>query len=85
MEDNATRVRRAIAKDLRVPLDTVVDTARLGKDLHADSLDIVSLVMEIEDLLEVTVTDDQLEGLRTVADVIRMVDDAKAAAARKAA
>jgi acyl carrier protein len=85
MEDTATRVRRVIAKELCIEVDKVVDAARLTRDLHADHIDIVTIVMEVEDLLEVTVTDDAMEALRTVSDVIAMVDDAMAAAARKAA
>jgi acyl carrier protein len=85
MEDIATRVRRAIAKELHVDVEKVVDAARLKRDLAADHIDVVTIVMEIEDLLEVTVTDDQLERLATVADFITMVHDAKAVAARKAA
>jgi acyl carrier protein len=74
MEDTATRVRRVIAKELGVEIDKVVDAARIDRDLHADHIDVVTLVMELEDLFEVTVTDEAMEALRTVADVIAMVE-----------
>ena len=43
-------------------------------DLHADSLDMVELAMEMEDLFDISVPDDAIDRIRTVgqaADFIR--------------
>lgn len=72
LNDTPTRVRAMIAKELGVGIDRVVDTAELEKDLKADHIDVVGLVMELEDLFEVTVTDDQMEAARTVADLVAL-------------
>jgi acyl carrier protein len=39
-------------------------------DLGADSLDLVELAMELEDVFRVTVSDDDAENFKTVQDVI---------------
>lgn len=72
MSDIAFRVRTMIAAELRVDVARVTDAARLGSDLAADHIDVVDLVMELEDRFEVTVTDDEMEAIATVADVIAL-------------
>ena len=84
--DTTHRVCVLISRDLRVDLDKVIPAARLAEDLAADHLDVTDIVMSVEDLFEFTVTDNQLEALRTVADVIALVDGpADDAAMRQAA
>lgn len=85
MTNTTHRVCVLISRELRVDLDKVVPTARLAEDLAADHLDVTDIVMSVEDLFEITVTDDRLEALRTVADVIALVEQPTAAALRKAA
>ncbi len=86
MTDTTHRVCVLISRELRVDLNKVVPTARLAEDLAADHLDVTDIVMSVEDLFEITVTDDRLEELRTVADVIALVEQPTAAAPlRKAA
>ena len=48
---------------LRLPLD------KIGKD----SLELVELVMEIEEEYEITVPDREAESLRTIEDLIRLI------------
>ncbi len=45
------------------------------EDLEADSLDVVDLVMSIEDEFGLEVPDDQIEGFRTVGDVVRFIQE----------
>lgn len=46
---------------------------RLAEDLGCDSLDSVELAMQIEDEFAVLVNDEDLETVKTVADVIAWV------------
>lgn len=81
MTDTTHRVCVLISRELRVDLDKVMPAARLAEDLAADHLDVTDIVMSVEDLFEITVTNEQLEAVRTVADVIALVEQPPIAAA----
>ncbi len=55
--------------------------AKFGDDLDADSLDLVELVMALEDRLGVTVPEEDLEGIVTVADAVDLLEAKLRAAA----
>ncbi len=48
----------------------------LVKDLGADSLDVAELVMLIENEFSVEVPDSAMEGMKTVGDVVRYLENA---------
>lgn len=75
------RMISIVADRLSVDPAQVVPGARLVEDLGADSLDLVELTMTLEEAFALTVEDDQTDQLRTVADLIRFVQDAHAASA----
>ncbi|MDL2286275.1 acyl carrier protein [Desulfococcaceae bacterium OttesenSCG-928-F15] len=68
------KVRKAIAEKLEVDLEEVTLEASLIEDLGADSLDIVALIMMMEDMFDVDISDEQAEKLRTVKDVIEFLE-----------
>ena len=74
METMFDRVREILAKQLRVNPERVVPEARIKKDLGADSLDILQLLMRIEDKYGITIPDEALAGFETVADVVGYLD-----------
>ena len=74
METMYERVREILAKQLRVDPARVVPQARIKKDLGADSLDILQLLMRIEDRYGITIPDEALAGFDTVADVVGYLD-----------
>ena len=43
------------------------------KDLGADSLDVVELMMTLEDEYEVTLPEGEVEGIKTVQDIVDML------------
>jgi acyl carrier protein len=53
----------------------VTEDARFADDLDADSLDLVELVMALEERLDITVPEDELEGVETVGQAISLVSD----------
>ena len=67
------RVRRVIASNLSVEVSEVLPTRTLAKDLGADSLRVVELVLAIEEEFEIDVPDEAVEGVATVQDVINYV------------
>ena len=44
------------------------------EDLDADSLDIVELVMAIEEEFNLEISDEEVESIRTVGDVVRYLE-----------
>ena len=46
--------------------DQVTKEARFADDLDADSLDLVELVMALEEEFDVSVDEEELEGIETV-------------------
>ena len=59
---------------LAVEADKVTKEASFADDLDADSLDLAELVMALEDEFDITVEEDELEGINTVGQAFDMVD-----------
>ena len=58
-----------IKEQLSTP-DVIEDDMSFTKDLGADSLDVVDLVINIEESFELDIPDEDSEGIQTVGDVI---------------
>ncbi len=62
-------LKEILADELEVRAEQLLPEADLKADLGADSLDLVSIVMRVEERFNVTVSDDQAENVRTVEDL----------------
>ena len=69
------KVIKIIADHLKIDEATVSLDSQIIEDLGADSLHIVELVMEIENNFDITIPDDDAEGLTTVGKVVEYVED----------
>jgi acyl carrier protein len=74
MSEIADRVRRIISNVLSASEATVVPTAHLVKDLGADSLDGIELLLSLEEEFEVMLTDDQVDAIHTVGDAVATIE-----------
>ena len=72
-------IRDVAVEILSVEPDAVVESARFAEDLDADSLDLVELVMGLEERFDVSIPEEDLEGVATVGNAVDLVL-AKAAA-----
>lgn len=77
MSEIASRVKAIIADKLSVDENEVTENAEFTKDLGADSLDTVELIMEFEKEFGITIPDDKSEGITTVKDAIDYIEAAK--------
>ena len=69
------KIRAVIAKHLGVEIERVTDEAHFANDLGADWLDRVELVIAIEDQFAgVEITDDDVDQINVVADLIRCIE-----------
>lgn len=74
MSDKLETVKSIIAEQLGVSEDDITEESNLVDDLEADSLDVVELVMAFEDEFGVKVPDDELENVKTVGDIMKLLD-----------
>jgi acyl carrier protein len=74
METMYEKVRAILAKQLRVDAAIVTLDAQIKKDLGADSLDILQLLMRIEDQYGITIPDKALATFNTVGDVVTYLE-----------
>ena len=77
MSEIASRVKAIIADKLNVDETDVPENAEFTKDLGADSLDTVELIMEFEKEFGISIPDDKAEGITTVKDAIDFIEEAK--------
>jgi acyl carrier protein len=66
------KVKEIIARVLKVPIEQVRTESRFRDDLGSDSLDLILLLYEMEDQLEIKLSDDEAKQIHTVGDAIRL-------------
>lgn len=68
------KIQAMLAEALNLPVEKVTPDAKIVDDLGADSLDVVELLSQLEDEYGITIPDDEVENLITVADVAAEVE-----------
>ncbi len=74
MSDISNKVKSIIVDKLGVDEKEVTPTASFTKDLGADSLDTVELIMEFEKEFNIAIPDEQAEKIGTVGDAIAYIE-----------
>ena len=67
-------VKTILARHLRIAPERVTLEAQIKKDLGADSVDILQLLMRLEDDYGVVIPDQELTKFETVGDVVQFLD-----------
>lgn len=68
-------VKTILARQLRIAPERVTLDAQIKKDLGADSVDILQLLMRLEDDYGVVIPDQALAKFETVKDVVTYLDN----------
>jgi len=68
-----TAICEVAVEVLSVDEGSVTEEARFKEDLDADSLDLVELVMGLEERFDITVPEEDLEGVATVGQAVDLV------------
>lgn len=63
-----------VKEQLDVNVDGVTPETDIKKDLGLDSLDIVEILMSVEEEWGIIIDDDETASLKTVADVIALIE-----------
>lgn len=74
MENNLTRLQNIVSKQLGIDAIKVKPEADFGKELGADSLDVVELVMAIEDEFEIEIEDQAASQIATIQDALDYIE-----------
>ena len=69
------RVMKIIADKLVIDLADITPTANFKKDLGADSIDLVELIMEFEREFDTSIPDEAAESIQTVGDAISYLEN----------
>jgi acyl carrier protein len=67
------KIQEIIADKLSINAEEITLESSFTDDLNADSLDIVELIMALEDELDLEIPDEEVEGFKTVGDVVNYV------------
>lgn len=59
----------AMGNRLKIDASDINEYTEFIADLHADSVDIATIICDIEDEFNIEIEDEQLEGIETVGDV----------------
>ena len=66
-------IRDVAVEVLSVEPASVTEAARFKEDLEADSLDLVELVMGLEERFDISVPEEDLDGVATVGQAVDLV------------
>lgn len=70
------KIKEIIVDKLNIDDDSFIDLdTDLMEDLNADSLDAVEIIMDIEDEFDIEVDEDEVENIRTIADIINYIEE----------
>ena len=76
-------IRAHLADELEVDPDTITEATRFREDLEADSLDLYTLVQELEDSYGVKISDEEAAKILTVGQAVDFVLASDAVAASR--
>lgn len=66
-------LREVAVEVLAVEPEAVTESASFAEDLDADSLDLVEFVMGLEEKFDISVPEEDLEGVATVGQAVDLV------------
>lgn len=67
-------VRNALAEQFEIDAESITPETSLIDDLGADSLDVVELIMSLEDLFGITISDEDAAQLHTVSRIVEYLE-----------
>jgi len=65
----------AMGARLKIDAADITEDTEFIADLHADSVDIATIICDIEDEFNIEIEDEQLEGIETVGDVAERINE----------
>ncbi len=72
---NFERVQWVISEELRIPKEKITEDSQFIEDLNFDSLDHIEVVLGIEKEFDVEISDDEIDDVHNVKDLLRLLED----------
>ncbi|MDD6920387.1 MAG: acyl carrier protein [Eubacteriales bacterium] len=69
------KVKNIIAEQLEVNIEDITLETNLMKDLDADSIDAVEIIVGIEEEYDIEITEEEADGFATVGDIVEYVEE----------
>ncbi len=69
------RVAELISSQLGIDKSKVTPQSEIISELGADSIDVFEMIMALEDELGIEVPEDKVQSLKTVQDVVALIED----------
>ena len=69
------KLKEILAEQLDVDADSITKDSMLIEDLGADSLDAIDIVMSVEDEFKIEVSDEIIEKIETVGDMLNYIEN----------
>ncbi|MFR6056664.1 MAG: acyl carrier protein [Eubacteriales bacterium] len=70
---NIDKIKEMIANQLSISVEEVSEEKEIVKDLGADSLDIVEMLMTLEEEYNITIPDEETVDIKTVGDIANVL------------
>ncbi|MCI9407407.1 MAG: acyl carrier protein [Clostridia bacterium] len=70
-------VAKILSEQLNIPQEKITMESDIVKDLGADSLDVVELLMTLEDTTGKTIPEEKVTDVKTVGDVVNLLQSAE--------
>ena len=71
--DLETRVKQILTTSVGIPPEEIKLHAKLADDLGIDSVDLLQLTIVAEGEFDIAISDEHMEEVRTVADIVKLV------------
>jgi len=68
------KVKELISQQLNKPVEEITEDKEVVKDLGADSLDIVEMIMSLEEEFGITVPEEDAVDIKTVGDIVELIE-----------
>jgi len=75
-DDTMQKVKEIIVEKLSIPIENIKQESTF-KDLGADSLDIVEMIMSFEEAFGIEIKDEDAEKIKTVQEAVNLMHPAR--------
>lgn len=68
------KVKAIVAEQLGAEAEEITMETSMMKDLDADSLDAVEIIMELEDEFDIEIPDEDAESFKSIGDIVEYIE-----------
>ena len=69
------KIKEILSEQLDADTEEMTMDTDIARDLGADSLDVVELLMSIEDEFQVEIPDEEIENIKTIGELVKYIED----------